>query len=81
MTTEKKCSNCAWFCHADGRCYAHQIDMDQAFKGYKWHIPEPDWSYYVDEPERKFCSLWTFDGLEQWERDACEPALMTMEAA
>lgn len=51
------CGNCAWYCHADGRCYgcgaAHKLPAVFA-------IPMP--------PEKTACGKWQFDGLEDWER-------------
>lgn len=59
-TNCKKCNNCAWFCHADHRCYG-------ICNGGK----APEWSV---------CGHWTFDGLEDWEREDCEQtALVAME--
>ena len=60
----EKCKNCAWFCHSNGSCY--RPDMMQAVR--------------ISTPERSACHSWTFDGLEDWEREACETdALVTME--
>ena len=63
----KKCSNCAWYCHADGRCYgsgpAHRCGAPFAVQM---------------DPRREGCGKWEFDGLEDWER---ADALMTMEEA
>lgn len=62
--TNKKCSNCAWFCHADGKCYV------------------PSSAEAFEPPYRLLqafeCNAWTFDGLEDWERED-QPALMTMD--
>ena len=61
----QKCKNCAWFCHADGRCYGN-------YMGVGLEIFKP-----ADQGNQ--CQDWTFDGLEDWEREETE-ALMTMEA-
>ena len=51
----KNCMNCAWYCHADGKCYG---GTDISGKG----------AEYVRE--RAFaCKVWTFDGLDDWERE------------
>lgn len=51
----KTCNTCAWFCHSDGKCYG---GTDISGKG----------AEYVRE--RAFaCKVWTFDGLDDWERD------------
>lgn len=64
----KECRNCWFYCHSNGRCYADPrsaIDDDYFLKVV---MPQP-------------CTDWKFDGLEDWEREACEPTetLMTME--
>lgn len=75
----KTCKNCAWYCHGDGRCYAHELERLETFKGYVWHTKQ-DWSFEVKDSENVFCSLWTFDGLEEWEREDSEKThLMAME--
>ncbi len=77
--TNKRCTNCAWFCHADGRCYAHQIEWEGFARDHKYELRKGfDMSYPVRKPDEVFCMLWTFDGLEDWEREE-QPALMTME--
>ena len=65
----QKCKNCAWFCHADGKCYGTPCLL----RGWDFGIllPVPADNYN--------CPDWTFDGLEDWEREETE-ALMTMEA-
>ena len=62
----KNCKTCAWFCHTDGKCYAGPERIDRGAE-------------YVRD-RAMACKTWTFDGLEEWERQACE-ALMTMEPA
>ncbi len=64
----QKCKNCAWFCHTDGRCYATAARLSGL-------VPA---SYPAVFGELA-CRDWTFDGLEDWEREP-EEALMTMEA-
>ena len=66
----KNCKNCAWYCHADGKCYGCQVDD---FGGTR----------QIFAPKYTSCDHWTFDGLQDWEREACEPenALVTMEVA
>lgn len=61
----KNCKTCAWYCHSDRHCYG--------FMGKVHGEPMPvskNWT----------CGKWTFDGLEEWEREETE-ALMTMEPA
>ena len=53
----KNCSNCAWFCHADGRCYGFNLTQ---------RIP----SYSVSVMPDMSCSKWSFDGLGDDEREA-----------
>ena len=50
---EKSCSTCAWYCHADGKCYGNREGI-----GMKTYIPAKDCC----------CGAWSFDGLEDWER-------------
>lgn len=67
-TNCKKCNNCAWYCHADGKCYGRE---DRLHRG-------ADMFAYIYKPEEpRDCSLWAFDGLEDWEREELD-ALMTM---
>lgn len=62
----KTCKNCAWFCHADGNCYGTRARLSGL-------VP-------ASKTGGKACENWAFDGLEEWEREACEPdALVTME--
>ena len=53
------CNSCAWYCHSDGRCYGNVVREELA----------------VDVLPFDVCKDWTFDGLEDWERDA----LVTVE--
>ena len=58
------CKNCAWFCHADGMCWA----------------PGAASPWEVSETQKNIgCMGWSFDGLEDWEREELD-ALVTMEA-
>lgn len=68
MCDGKKCGTCAWFCHSDGKCYGNALLLD----GVEIGLP-------IDE--NRCCDRWAFDGLEDWEREACKPenVLMTME--
>ena len=62
------CKNCAWYCHSDGRCYGNDM-------GVGLEIFKP-----ADQENQ--CPDWSFDGLDDWERQDCEKtALMTMELA
>ena len=63
METKKNCNNCAWFCHADGRCYG-------SWSGCSYEIP--------DVVKENGCRDWTADGLEDWEREDAD-ALVTMD--
>lgn len=60
---EKMCKNCAWFCHADGKCYWNAIVEELA------EPVSPD----------GICRFWAFDGLSDQEREEYAMALMTME--
>ena len=64
----KNCTNCAWYCHADGRCYG----SENALAGYPDIF---DSIIYDPHQDMATCSKWSFDGLEEEEREA----LMTME--
>ena len=55
-----QCKNCAWYCHADGMCYAREISP----------IGDNKTASAVNEPEEHGCGEWSFDGLEEWERTA-----------
>ena len=52
---KKNCKNCAWYCHSDGCCYGTKARLYGSVKAAKpsWHC----------------CEDWTFDGLEDWERE------------
>ena len=63
----KNCKNCAWYCHADRKCYGNNFLLSWGFVGTKL------------DGDNGVCSKWTFDGLEDWEREP--EALMTMEGA
>ncbi len=56
---EKKCETCAWFCHADGKCYGNGTMINE----YGFEIGLP-----TLEQDGWTCPLWAFDGLEEWER-------------
>ena len=58
---KKQCANCAWFCHMDRKCYGIE-GMNNG---------------YPTIPDGCECSLWAYDGLEDWEREP--ETLMTME--
>ena len=53
----KKCSNCAWYCHIDGKCYATKARLTGLVEASKPLI------------EGIACESWSFDGLEDWERE------------
>ena len=53
---QKKCGNCAWYCHADGKCYGTEHRLSGAVNAQHPH------NYFGN------CKAWTFDGLEDWER-------------
>lgn len=54
------CNNCAWYCHADGKCYGSCADGCAA----------------LPELNTGICLNWSYDGLEDWEREP--DTLMTM---
>lgn len=63
----RNCENCAWFCHTDGRCYGYDTQP--------WGSP-----FTVGfENKKEGCDSWTFDGLEDWEREP--ETLMTIKAS
>ena len=64
---ESACKNCAWFCHADGKCYGNSALL----RGIEIGMLANKVSGCVD---------WQFDGLEDWERVETE-TLMTVEMA
>lgn len=68
----KTCKNCAWYCHSEGTCWENG--------------PAMYWGHYLAEYKDKnseACDKWSFDGLEDWERDQLDPSnmdsLMTVE--
>ena len=63
----KNCLNCAWYCHADGKCYGTPFLLSGMEVGATPTVPA----------EEGCCRQWAFDGLEEWER---EDTLVTMEA-
>ena len=66
MTNCKNCNNCAWFCHADGKCYVPKgIYVSGRLIPFNVNFA--------------CCQDWTSDGLEDWERE--EHTLVTMENA
>ena len=67
MTTCKKCNNCAWYCHSDGRCYGQMATIC----GYPVGIGD-------GMRNRWACSNWSFDGLGDQEREDLD-TLVTME--
>lgn len=62
MSISKNCNNCAWFCHAEGKCYGTEARLSGIQLAKK---PKTGTG----------CRAWSFDGLEEWER---EDTLMTM---
>ena len=62
----KKCINCAWFCHADRKCYGNSF----LSTGYEVG------SVLINPADEGKCKNWTFDCLEEWERDEFEKKLM-----
>ena len=52
---EKKCKTCAWYCHADGNCYATEARLFGVV--------------HANPPGCNVCKDWTFDGLVDWERE------------
>ena len=58
---EKKCNNCAWYCHSDGKCYGTVARL----------YGEVESCEYRDA-RSEACEQWAFDGLEDWERAECE---------
>ena len=64
------CKNCAWYCHSDGRCYGNLALLAGEEIGCVVDI-------------NRSCRKWSFDGLEDWERDQLDPSnmesLMTMK--
>ena len=73
METRKNCNNCAWFCHADRRCWAHQFELqDNPLVNHR------DWTFAVKDPNLWICMYWTADGLTDEEREDTD-ALVTMD--
>jgi len=68
MGNKKSCLTCAWFCHADGKCYGNPFMAIGVEVGAELTVPAEEGS----------CRDWASDGLEDWER---EDTLVTMEAA
>lgn len=66
----KNCNNCAWFCHANGACYGTEFMLTGQEIGVPIFAPA----------DKGACKDWTFDGLEDWEREQTG-TLVTMEAA
>ena len=66
----KNCTNCAWFCHADGKCYGTEFILDGMEIG----------AVLTEAPEEGCCRDWAFDGLKDEEREELD-ALVTMEMA
>lgn len=64
----KNCMNCAWYCHADEKCYGTPFLLSGLEVGATLTVPAEDGC----------CRQWAFDGLEDWER---EDTLVTMEMA
>lgn len=67
---ENTCKSCAWYCHADGKCYGNLFLPNGFEVGAKLTFPA----------EKGRCKDWQFDGLEDWEREETE-TLMTVEMA
>ena len=63
----KNCMNCAWYCHADGKCYGTPFGVGA-------EITVPTWE--------GSCGDWVNDGLGDEERASLYPeyTLVTMEA-
>lgn len=60
MENLNKCSNCAWYCHTDSQCYANAVQEELAVPVSPEHL----------------CNHWTFDGLEDWEREENESSAL-----
>lgn len=66
----KTCNTCAWYCHSNGQCYGNALLPE----GIEIGLP-------INEAHAA-CENWSFDGLQDWERDACkreDDTLVTME--
>ena len=59
MTTKnnRKCGNCAWYCHSDGKCYGN---------GAALAVGAP-FAIVMDD-KKPACGKWENDGLQDWER-------------
>lgn len=53
------CSNCAWYCHWDRKCYGNDFLLSWGFVGTQM------------DSDNGVCSKWTFDGLIDEEREDC----------
>lgn len=62
MTKCSNCNNCAWFCHSDGKCYGATFEGSRMSKA----------------TFETGCGRWSFDGLEDWEREELD-ALVTVD--
>ena len=69
---KKSCINCAWFCHADGKCYGNPFMWSGMEVGATLTVPA----------EEGCCRDWRSDGLGDEERASLYPeyTLVTMEA-
>ena len=59
----RNCTNCAWYCHADGKCY-----------GNPYHVG----AELLFAASERSCDDYAFDGLSDEEREELD-ALVTME--
>ena len=67
----KTCKNCAWYCHSDQLCYGTKARLYGVVRA-----SEPIFG--------KSCEEWSFDGLDDWERDQIQTpsnTLVTMKAS
>ena len=55
----KNCTNCFFYCHTDGRCYADPRSACDEDYALKLNLVTA-------------CCDWVFDGLEDWERETVE---------
>lgn len=64
---QRKCMNCAWFCHAEKNCWKDSLGENPAYP----MTVKPEW----------VCGAWASDGLGDEERADLYPeyALVTME--
>ena len=56
---DKKCNNCAWYCHSSSKCYGNAIQEELAF------AVKPD----------DLCRWWTHDGLTDQEREELDAVM------